>query len=141
MATIKELEQQIKELRKAEESEAKAALAAIPLKYTWIIDWESEHVFYCGVKMTDATRARIDQWCADYPNASPPWDYERQRGMKYVLIGNKLLQVGGGTVVLNLGHRDPFSYEPAVISDTEAEMLRAGTVPDTLRRADYKEGA
>lgn len=137
---IQALEAALRAAKEAESQAARLTLAALPREYDWTVVQKSPHVFSVTKKLTAASIEAFNAWKAANPKASysSPWmNLDRREGMDYLLIGNMLAMVGGGTLVLKStppGERDTFSHEPRELTPFEEAELRALRVPDSLKR-------
>lgn len=137
---IKALEEALRLAKEAAGQAARLSLAAIPKEWDWQVVQESPHVFRVSRKLSATSVAAFAAWKAANPKApyGSPWiDLDRREGMDYLLIGNLLAMVGGGTLVLKStpdNERDTFSHEPRALTPFEESELRALRVPDSLKR-------
>jgi hypothetical protein len=132
--TIEELQRRLAELTAEERRQAYAELDAIVPTYDWTVHWQSEYVFLVQMRPSAETVAAGEAWRAKWPKYSFSTHMRQAGQMKYVLIDDKLVPVGGGTVLLKgADDTDVFSSEPRLLTIEEVDSLRAGTVPDSLK--------
>jgi hypothetical protein len=151
LKTADELEKELQAARQRESATAAEVAETIKRekRHDWSIEWKSgwgQHqtssrfVFHCQRQPTQEWRDRVAWFKNEYPKQSHLlYDTDRVEGMEYVLVESKndgwlLLQVSGGTLVLKAtDSKDHFSHEPRRITDLEAQSLKNGIVPDSLK--------
>lgn len=131
---VARLRAKLREAEQAEQQAAREAWANVQPGFDYSIEWVSKHVFRCHRVLDAATLDQIQR----LPEANRPYwaSSPRAEGMAYLLIGNYLAAVGGGTLVLVSKpdeSTDPFDHEPRLLSDEEAAALRRGVVPEALQ--------
>ena len=146
-ATIKALQQQLDDAREQLKQQSEDELAALEPVFVWSISWKSEHVLYVSKWLSDQSIEQFDLWRKKYASVglfgttglswSGPWvRRDETSGMYYLLIDNYLAHCGSGTHVLKStpDGKDTFSHEPRKLTDAEAQSLRGGVVPESLKR-------
>lgn len=144
-ATIADLRAQLAAAEAAEKAEHEAnaarALQDLHIEYVWEIKWTSAHVFRCSRQLSARTLKDVTAFKEAYPGVRiPQLSLFNEPGqvacMTYLLIDRYLAHTGGGTILLKgfEGSKDPFCQEPRELTQEEVDALRAGIVPDSLKR-------
>lgn len=140
MPTVKELEEQIKAIKDAEYLTAKDEASHVAIIYDWQIEWKSEYIFRCSIRLSQASCDGIASWKVKYPRQSFPFfgfgDEDHWRGMNYVLAPKDriLFGIGGGSCVLKTSKgASHFSDDPMILTDDQIQQLKDSIVPDELK--------
>lgn len=127
---IAQLEAELREVEAAEKAERKAKLDAIPKVFEYQVVWESDFRLRIECKLTDecaAAREAAGEIYTDTMRRGNGW-----HGMRHIMIGNYVWTDGGGSVVTTLDRG--FNADPHLLSDADAAALRAGHVPESIRK-------
>lgn len=138
MTDIAELKKQLADAEASErakgDAEWKALKQRIKAQVEWSVRWEDKYTAHVALCYTPEALAEIEAMEVRYPKSYERVyeDYTRWRGMTYILIGNVLVQSGGGWCVLAIERKNTFRAWRE-LTDEQAASLRAGIVPDSIK--------
>jgi hypothetical protein len=139
---VAELEAALAAAKKQEKAEGEEAWEALRKRIygqlEWQVKWLDKYSVSVHARYLPWVLADIEALAARYPNSYGRINDERLRwrGMIYLLIGNVLVQTGGGWVVLDIPRNNVFR-DWRELTDEQAAALRADIVPDELKHKQF----
>ncbi len=138
MDRITELEAELAIAKKRAREEGDAAWKELTDRakgqLDWSVRWEDKYTLYVSAryhqKFLDEMEAMDTLYMSSYSRIHD--DHRRWRGMTYNLVGNVLIQSGGGWCVLHIPRNGTFRAWRE-LTDEQVDALRAGIVPDDLK--------
>lgn len=134
---IAELEVALKAAKEQEKQAGETAWKDLTVRakgrLDWSVKWEDKYTVYISARYMQEFLDEMEAMDKMYPHSySRIYDDNRKwRGMTYMLIGNVLVQSGGGWVVLDIGRSSFRAWRE--LTQEQADCLRAGTVPHELK--------
>jgi hypothetical protein len=100
----------------------------------WSVKWEDQYTVYISARYKQSFLDEMEALDKLYPHSySRIYDDNRKwRGMAYMLIGNILVQSGGGWMILDIPRKTAFR-DWRELTQEQADSIRAGTVPDDIK--------
>lgn len=138
---VAELEAALKAAKEKEKAAGDAAWKDLAARakgqLDWSVKWEDKYTVNISTRykqeFLDEMVALDELHLSSYSRIHD--DNRRWRGMTYMLIGNVLVQAGGGWLVLDIRRKSGFR-DWRELTQEQADCLRAGLVPEELK-ADW----
>lgn len=135
---VAELEAALKEAKEQEKQAGESAWKELTTRaqgqLDWSVKWEDQYTVYVSARykqeFLDEMEALDKVYRSSYSRISD--EYRKWRGMTYMLIGNVLVQSGGGWVVLDIRRNSGFR-DWRELTQEQADCIRAGLVPEELK--------
>lgn len=138
---VAELEAALKAAKEQEKEAGETAWKDLTIRakgqLDWSVKWQDKYTVYISARYKQEFLDEIEALDKVYPYSyARIYDENRKwRGMTYMLIGNVLVQSGGGWIVLDIRRNSSFR-DWRELTQEQADCIRAGIVPEELK-ADW----
>jgi len=106
-------------------------------QFDWSVKWLDEYTVHISCRYTQEILDEIEALDKIYPHSycRVYEEHRRWRGMTYNLIGNVIVQSGGGWMVLDIGRSSFRAWRE--LTQEQADCIRAGIVPNELKATGF----
>ena len=140
---VAELEAALKEAKKQQEKAGDDAWKDLAARakggFDWRVEWLDDYTIYVSLRYKLTFLNEMEALDKLYPSSYYRIfdDNRKWRGMAYLLIGNVLVQSGGGWMVLDIPRTTPFrSWH--LLTQEQVDCLYMGLVPDDLKNDCFR---